>query len=72
MVIHQKIMLDGVKYVAFEIKYLKWDLTSRNVFLVCYYYSEKKITEKEHVFEIEGETIEVDELIKELKKRHNV
>lgn len=72
MLVHNKVILDGVEYEKYQIKQLVWDLDTRLIGLVVIYYDEdtKASKIKTHYFQ-EQEEIDVWELIEKVKILHN-
>lgn len=72
MLVHKKVIVDGVEYEYYQIKKIEWDLDSLNIGVVIIYYdNENKFGSKikTHYFNV-GNNIDVDDLIEKVKIIH--
>lgn len=72
MLVHKKVIVDGVEYEHYQIKKIEWDLDSLNIGVVIIYYdNENKFGSKikTHYFNV-GNNIDVDDLIEKVKIIH--
>jgi len=72
MLVHKKVIVDGVEYEHYQIKKIEWDLDTLNIgVIVIYYDNENKFGSKikTHYFNV-GNDIDVDDLIKKVKQIH--
>ena len=72
MLVHKKVIVDGVEYEHYQIKKIEWDLDTLNIGLVVIYYdNENKFGSKikTHYFNV-GNDIDVDDLIEKVKIIH--
>ena len=73
MLVHKKVILDGIEYEHYQIKRLEWDLDTFLVgVMVIYYDDENKHAAriKTHYFNT-GEQVDVDKLIEQVKRLHD-
>lgn len=72
MLVHKKVIVDGVEYEHYQIKKIEWDLDTLNIGVVIIYYdNENKFGSKikTHYFNV-GNNVDVDELIEKVKIIH--
>jgi hypothetical protein len=72
MLVHKKVIVDGVEYEHYQIKKIEWDLDTLNIGVVVIYYdNENKFGSKikTHYFNV-GNDIDVDDLIDKVKIIH--
>ena len=72
MLVHKKVIVDGVEYEHYQIKKIEWDLDTLNIgVIVIYYDNENKFGSKikTHYFNV-GNDIDVDDLIEKVKIIH--
>jgi hypothetical protein len=72
MLVHKKVIVDGVEYEHYQIKKIEWDLDTLNIGVVVIYYdNENKFGSKikTHYFNV-GNDIDVDDLIEKVKIIH--
>jgi len=72
MLVHKKVIVDGVEYEHYQIKKIEWDLETLIIgVMVIYYDNENKFGSKikTHYFNV-GNEIDVDDLIDKVKSIH--
>jgi hypothetical protein len=72
MLVHKKVIVDGVEYEQYQIKKIEWDLETLIIgVIVIYYDNENKFGSKikTHYFNV-GNEVDVDGLIKQVKQIH--
>lgn len=72
MLVHKKVIVDGVEYEHYQIKKIEWDLDTLNIGVVIIYYdNENKFGSKikTHYFNV-GNNVDVDDLIEKVKIIH--
>jgi hypothetical protein len=72
MLVHKKVIVDGVEYEHYQIKKIEWDLDTLNIGVVVIYYdNQNKFGSriKTHYFNI-GDEIDVNDLIEKVKIIH--
>ena len=72
MLVHKKVIVNGVEYEHYQIKKIEWDLDTLNIGVVVIYYdNQNKFGSriKTHYFNI-GDEIDVNDLIEIVKIIH--
>jgi hypothetical protein len=72
MLVHKKVIVNGVEYEHYQIKKIEWDLDTLNIGVVVIYYdNQNKFGSriKTHYFNI-GDEIDVNDLIEKVKIIH--
>ena len=72
MLVHKRVIMDGVQYEHYQIKKIEWDLETLIIgVMVIYYDDENKFGSKikTHYFNV-GNNIDVDDLIEKVKDIH--
>jgi hypothetical protein len=72
MLVHKKVIVDGVEYEHYQIKKIEWDLDTLNIGVVVIYYdNQNKFGSriKTHYFNL-GDEIDVNDLIEKVKIIH--
>ena len=69
---NEKVWMDGTEYERYVVKELVLDLHNPRVSVVVHYFDEdeNKTYIKKHIFNYEGEEIDVNELIRKTHKIH--
>jgi|688.fasta_scaffold208843_3 hypothetical protein len=72
MLVHKKVIVNGVEYEHYQIKKIEWDLDTLNIGVVVIYYdNQNKFGSriKTHYFNL-GDEIDVNDLIEKVKIIH--
>lgn len=72
MLVHKKVIVDGIEYEHYQIKKIEWDLDTLNIGVVVIYYdNQNKFGSriKTHYFNF-GTEIDVNDLIEKVKIIH--
>jgi hypothetical protein len=72
MLVHKKVIVNGVEYEHYQIKKIEWDLDTLNIgVIVIYYDNQNKFGSriKTHYFNL-GDEIDVNDLIEKVKIIH--